>query len=95
MSTPDDPNTDPLVIEAEHMKAFSDFVHSHRDPNYRRKRLKTWPNDPEAERIARLMLDSRQDFLIRLIRRAVENELHDWVREQHKRERPSDFHGNF
>jgi hypothetical protein len=71
MSTPDDPNTDPLVIEAEHMKAFSDFVHSHRDPNYRRKRLKTWPNDPEAERIARLMLDSRQDFLIRLIRRAV------------------------
>ena len=50
MSTPDDPNTDPLVIE--------------------------------AERIARLMLDPRQDFLIRLIRRAVENELHDWVRDQ-------------
>jgi hypothetical protein len=90
-----DPNTDPLVIEAEHMKAFSDFVHSHRDPDYRRKRVKTWPDDPEAERIARLMLDSRQEFLIRLIRRAVENELHDWVREQHKRERPWDFPGNF
>ena len=90
-----DPNTDPLVIEAERMKAFSDFVHSHRDPDYRRKRLRTWPDDPEAERIARLMLDSRQEFLVRLIRRAVKEELDDRIREQHRKERPWDFPGNF
>jgi len=90
-----DPNTDPLVIEAQRMKAFSDFVHSHRDPDYRRKRLRTWPDDPEAERIARLMLDSRQEFLVRLIRRAVKDELDDRIREQHRKERPWDFPGNF